>query len=442
MLRLTGCLMLLAALMILVVGCSDEPDPMMSGSSVKHRGLAAALSIPPGSTLESATLHIYLTETYYRTITVQRITDSWDETVVTWNNFGGAYAPDLFGTFEIFGLGWREADVTGLVAGWLNGTYSNYGMLLDQERNLHPRNAFNSREAGTHTPYLEICYTTASGTVCEQILADGDTYIDQYLPDMNAGLSATLFTGKSISGCSEIYLSLIKFEGPNGAPELAAIGDTVWFDEDQDGIQDAGEPGIAGVTVNLLDCSNVQVATMTTDANGYYLFAGLLPGDYKVEFVAPEGYVFTAQNQGTDDAIDSDADPVTGRTMCTTLEGGETDVTWDAGLYEEPDYGECEGKVTQLTVRYDGSIVDAHIVVKQKKNIVVFDGIVQPGEEFTFYGADKKGTFGPETYYYVNGVFNTNIHTSCSQPIGPGLTKGDFTVIEGYSRHGGLLPPL
>jgi len=52
MVRLTGCLMLLAALMILVIGCSDEPDPMMSGSSDMHRGLAAALSIPPGSTLE------------------------------------------------------------------------------------------------------------------------------------------------------------------------------------------------------------------------------------------------------------------------------------------------------------------------------------------------------------------------------------------------------
>jgi len=38
--------------MILVIGCSDEPDPMMSGSSDMHRGLAAALSIPPGSTLE------------------------------------------------------------------------------------------------------------------------------------------------------------------------------------------------------------------------------------------------------------------------------------------------------------------------------------------------------------------------------------------------------
>jgi len=432
--------MLLATLVILVVGCSDEPNPMMSGSSMIGPNLSAALSIPSGSTFESATLHIYVSESSNRGIAVRRITDSWDEMVVTWNNFGGAYAPDVFGAIWANSVGWYVADVSALVEGWLNDTYSNHGMLLEQVTGLYPRTTFDSREAA-HVPYLEICYTTESGTVCEQISADGDAYIAEYMPDVNTGLSEVLYTGYWENVCEVGYLSLLKFEGPNGAPELAAIGDTVWFDEDQDGIQDAGEPGIPGVTVNLLDCSNVQVATMTTDADGYYLFAGLLPGDYKVEFVAPDGYIFTAQNQG-DDAIDSDADPVTGRTMCTTLDGGETDVTWDAGLYEEPDYGECEGKVTQLTVRYDGSIVDAHIVVKQKKNIVVFDGIVQPGEEFTFYGADKKGTFGPETYYYVNGVFNTNIHTSCSQPIGPGLTKGDFTVIEGYSRNGGLLPPL
>jgi hypothetical protein len=34
------------------------------------------------------------------------------------------------------------------------------------------------------------------------------------------------------------------------------------------------------------------------------------------------------------------------------------------------------------------------------------------------------------------------IHTSCSDPIGPGFVSGDFTVMSGYSRNGGLLCPL
>ncbi|NOZ09443.1 MAG: hypothetical protein GXP09_00125, partial [Gammaproteobacteria bacterium] len=35
-----------------------------------------------------------------------------------------------------------------------------------------------------------------------------------------------------------------------------------------------------------------------------------------------------------------------------------------------------------------------------------------------------------------------SFHTSCSEPIGPGSTSGDFEVTEGSSRKGGPLPPL
>jgi uncharacterized repeat protein (TIGR01451 family) len=68
----------------------------------------------------------------------------------------------------------------------------------------------------------------------------------------------------------------------------ASVGDRVWNDADGDGVQDAGEPGIAGVTVaiyrdidkdGVIDASDPQLATQTTDANGNYNFTGLLPHD-------------------------------------------------------------------------------------------------------------------------------------------------------------------
>jgi YVTN family beta-propeller protein len=120
---------------------------------------------------------------------------------------------------------------------------------------------------------------------------------------------------------------------PTATPLPAALGDTVWLDENRDGVQDTSEPGFPGVAVRLYSLLGVLLRTTTTDSNGYYLFGDLAAGDYCVEFARPTGYVFSPQNQGGDDARDSDADPDTGRAACTNLEVGETDLTWDAGLH-------------------------------------------------------------------------------------------------------------
>ncbi|RYZ14385.1 MAG: hypothetical protein EOP49_53710, partial [Sphingobacteriales bacterium] len=107
-----------------------------------------------------------------------------------------------------------------------------------------------------------------------------------------------------------------------------AIGDYVWKDVNGNGKQDAGELGIAGVTVKLT-LPNATVQTKTTDANGYYLFTGLPSGAYTVTFTTPTGYVPTVSNAaGVDDALDSD--PVNG-TVAVALGAGEVNKTIDAG---------------------------------------------------------------------------------------------------------------
>ena len=112
----------------------------------------------------------------------------------------------------------------------------------------------------------------------------------------------------------------------------ATIGDFVWNDVNKNGIQDKGEYGVSRVKVDLLDSGNNVVKTTTTDSSGKYSFT-VQPGDYHVKFTAPTGYVFTLQDQGTDDAKDSDAGS-SGVTATTTLSAGETDLTWDAGIYK------------------------------------------------------------------------------------------------------------
>ena len=56
-----------------------------------------------------------------------------------------------------------------------------------------------------------------------------------------------------------------------------------------------------------------------------------------VEFIPPVGFTISPQDQGTDDAKDSDADPITGLTVEINLSIGENDLTWDAGMYQTAD---------------------------------------------------------------------------------------------------------
>lgn len=111
------------------------------------------------------------------------------------------------------------------------------------------------------------------------------------------------------------------------------LGDRVWEDSDGDGLQGDNEPGLPGVTVNLRDPEDNKVSTNTTAASGEYLFVNPAPGSYYLEFLPPVGYSFTIRDAGSDDSLDSDADPVSQRTGLITLSAGQSNLTLDAGLY-------------------------------------------------------------------------------------------------------------
>ena len=216
-----------------------------------------------------------------------------------------------------------------------------------------------------------------------------------------------------------------------------SIGDTVFCDGDNDGFQDLpDEPGIEGVTVTLtcagddgqIGTADDIVDTQTTNANGNYLFTGV-PTNMDCTVTVDEFSLLPGKEGG--------ACPFE---FNVNLDPGESFL--DADFCFILPCSECDGKVTQLTLRYNGA-APATIRVEQGKHVIVFGpALVQPDDQFTFNGADKEGTFGKEIKIFVDGTENTKIHTSCSQPIGPGLISGDFEVIEGFSRFGGLICPV
>ncbi|MCY1567244.1 carboxypeptidase regulatory-like domain-containing protein [Staphylococcus pettenkoferi] len=104
------------------------------------------------------------------------------------------------------------------------------------------------------------------------------------------------------------------FHKPEETPEKPEstyeIGDYVWEDSNEDGIQNKNEKGIEGVTVILKDKDGKEINRTTTDKDGGYKFTGLHNGDYTVEFETPEGYEPTKPNEGDNPELDSNGTSV------------------------------------------------------------------------------------------------------------------------------------
>ncbi len=82
----------------------------------------------------------------------------------------------------------------------------------------------------------------------------------------------------------------ITYEAP------AALEGFVWLDSDRDGQISAGEELKAGWILEVYDAGGVLVATTVTDANGYYLVEGLIPGAFTVHFFNENGVFMDSQS--------------------------------------------------------------------------------------------------------------------------------------------------
>ena len=101
-------------------------------------------------------------------------------------------------------------------------------------------------------------------------------------------------------------------------PQTLAIGDFVWGDTNANGLKNPAEPGLQNLPVQLFNpgADNLQntaddtlLATTTTDANGYYLFSGLAPGNYFVALPSPSTAwpLATSPAVNLDNGVDNDS---------------------------------------------------------------------------------------------------------------------------------------
>ena len=190
--RIATIMVLVVVTTIMFTNCQKESTPVESNQITLQK-----FTLPAGATFLSATYNYLILEASNQNINVHRITSPWEELAVTWNNFGGSYSPTIEATFNASAIGWGSVDVTGLVGNWLNGTYPNYGLLLDQVDRIWPRTTIDTREYdfGAEASFLQICYSLNGNVICDTTRNIGDTYIYELNPDENNGWKAEMYTG-------------------------------------------------------------------------------------------------------------------------------------------------------------------------------------------------------------------------------------------------------
>jgi len=191
--------------------------------------------------------------------------------------------------------------------------------------------------------------TLNGGFTYPHALAVGDSFYIRFQTTINAPLDPPE-DFNSILNEARVTDGVFRLEAdaevPLQEPQLGAIGNYVWFDEDGDGDQDAGEYGIPNVTVELWQDTDGDgsydflVATTYTDAEGGYLFPGLDAGEYQVRVISstlpdPDGAGPGGLHQTYDE--DDDTGPfVTAHTTDVTLGSGVEHLTADFGYNWAP----------------------------------------------------------------------------------------------------------
>jgi len=117
--------------------------------------------VPAGSQVVLAAFSTYVSwNDQSSLVRIHRITAPWEESQVTWQNFGGnaSWDPAVVASFDGSGVGHKTVDVTPLVQAWYVGAAPNHGLLMEEDPvKLH---AYFASESGTVNlrPSLYVCF--------------------------------------------------------------------------------------------------------------------------------------------------------------------------------------------------------------------------------------------------------------------------------------------
>ena len=172
--------------------------------------------------------------------------------------------------------------------------------------------------------------TAADGSFAFENVGPGQATIAEVVPD---GFVPTSPAGGTmiIATQSGVDVTDLVFGNTEIVTESSIAG-TVFTDNDFDGVIDANEFGLSGVTIELFT-GGTSIATTTTDANGDYRFDDLSAGTYAVQEIQPARFADASITLGTIQPAGESSGTTTGlnRFDDIILDGGQSAVDYNFG---------------------------------------------------------------------------------------------------------------
>ena len=292
------------------------------------------------------------------------------------------------------------------------------------------------------------------GTVGVWLLLDGEVILtttsdeegEYQFENLAAGEYTVRFvveSGQAVTApeSGELPISLDESEevddadgGIGTASGTSSIGNLVWHDDDDDGIQDVGETGVEGAVADLyVDGDVVPTATTTTDVDGYYRFEDLAPGDYSVVITPPLGTLFATSSTGLhsieleanedDNSADAACQPVVTPTITLNQPTVNGQVISGGGSF---DPGGAFTSITFFAAQSNGlaggGLVRKTEILTQPGNRMWSSSTESlPKGKFVVW-AVLVSTIGGQTRYTISRSYTIDVTTGTTAPETGGIT--------------------
>lgn len=124
-----------------------------------------------------------------------------------------------------------------------------------------------------------VTYRVCADVGANDIPGDGDGVLVGFTPTAGPQSAGNLWSFPTTPAANQVVTD-VDFGFVN--PAYRSVSDRIWFDANSNGVQDTGESGLAGVTVNLLNVGDTVRGSTLTGANGNFSFSGLPNGTYTI----------------------------------------------------------------------------------------------------------------------------------------------------------------